>query len=135
MSYEFKKLSEVEALTEVPEGATVLAEVDGAIKRIPGNGLGGGEVFAIDFTDMNNFPQSATFNMPPEEAMKAIENRTLGGIVGYFHFGGNTINVGYATEVAIYNQGASDMYISTSFLGGDFWVFIDANGIRIPDES
>ena len=29
MSYEFKKLSEVEALTEVPEGAKVLAEVGG----------------------------------------------------------------------------------------------------------
>lgn len=41
MSYEFKRLSDVEALPEVPEGATVLAEVNGAIKRIPGNGLGG----------------------------------------------------------------------------------------------
>lgn len=41
MSYEFKRLSDVEALPEVPEGATVLAEVNGAIKRIPGEGLGG----------------------------------------------------------------------------------------------
>jgi hypothetical protein len=41
MSYEFQKLSEVEALTEVPEGASVLAEVNGDIKRIPGDGLGG----------------------------------------------------------------------------------------------
>lgn len=41
MAYEFKKLSEVEALSEVPENATVLAEVDGSIKRIPSNGLGG----------------------------------------------------------------------------------------------
>lgn len=41
MNYEFTKLSEVEALNEVPENATVLAEVDGAIKRIPGSGLGG----------------------------------------------------------------------------------------------
>ena len=42
MSYEFTKLAEVEALTEVPENATVLAEVDGAVKRVPGSGLGGG---------------------------------------------------------------------------------------------
>lgn len=42
MSYEFTKLAEVEALTEVPENATVLAEVDGKVKRIPGSGLGGG---------------------------------------------------------------------------------------------
>ena len=41
MSYEFKRLSDVEALPEVPEGATVLAEVNGSIKRIPGDGLGG----------------------------------------------------------------------------------------------
>lgn len=41
MAYEFKKLSEVEALDAVPEGASVLAEVDGAIKRVPGEGLGG----------------------------------------------------------------------------------------------
>lgn len=41
MNYEFKKLSEVESLNEVPENATVLAEVDGTIKRIPSSGLGG----------------------------------------------------------------------------------------------
>lgn len=47
MSYEFKKLSEVESLSEVPETATVLAEVDGTIKRIPSNGLGGAFKTAI----------------------------------------------------------------------------------------
>lgn len=41
MAYEFMSLAEVEALPEVPENATVLAEVDGSIKRIPGEGLGG----------------------------------------------------------------------------------------------
>lgn len=41
MAYEFKRLSDVEALTEVPENATVLAEVEGSIKRVPSNGLGG----------------------------------------------------------------------------------------------
>lgn len=41
MSYEFKKLSEVEALTEVPDGAKVIAEVNGQIRRVPGSGLGG----------------------------------------------------------------------------------------------
>lgn len=38
---DFMKLSEVEALEEVPEGVKVLVEVDGAIKRAPGEGLGG----------------------------------------------------------------------------------------------
>lgn len=42
MAFNFRKLAEAEALTEVPEGTSVLAEVGGAIKRIPGGGLGGG---------------------------------------------------------------------------------------------
>ena len=41
MNYEFKKLGEVEALSEVPENANALIEVDGSIKRVPGSGLGG----------------------------------------------------------------------------------------------
>ena len=41
MAYEFQKLSEVEILTEVPEGASVLAEINGDIKRLPSDGLGG----------------------------------------------------------------------------------------------
>lgn len=54
MAYEFMSLAEVEALPEVPENATVLAEVGGSIKRIPGNGLGGGKGLVIvesSFTD------------------------------------------------------------------------------------
>ena len=42
MSYEFKKLAEVESLSEVPENATVLVETGGAVKRAPSGGLGGG---------------------------------------------------------------------------------------------
>lgn len=41
MAYEFKRLGEVEALSEVPENANALIEVDGDIKRVPGSGLGG----------------------------------------------------------------------------------------------
>lgn len=42
MSYEFKKLSEVQAMDVVPEGAKVLAEANGQIVRVPGSGLGSG---------------------------------------------------------------------------------------------
>lgn len=42
--YTFKKLSEVEALTEVPEGANAFIEVNGEIKRVSGDGLGGGGI-------------------------------------------------------------------------------------------
>lgn len=40
MAYEFKRLADVELLDEVPEGCSVLAEVDGAERRLPGEGLG-----------------------------------------------------------------------------------------------
>lgn len=52
MSYEFKTLGSVEALTEVPENANVLVEVDGAIKRAPGGALGGdGGKYDLVITD------------------------------------------------------------------------------------
>ena len=41
MAYNFKNLAEVELLTEVPEGCTAFAEVDGVEKRVPSKGLGG----------------------------------------------------------------------------------------------
>ena len=44
MMYDFKKLADVELLSEVPEGASAFVEVDGAVKRVPGSGLGGGGV-------------------------------------------------------------------------------------------
>lgn len=51
MAYEFKTLGSVEALTEVPENAHALVEVDGAIKRVPGGALGGnGDAWDIVIT-------------------------------------------------------------------------------------
>lgn len=44
MMYDFQKLADVELLEEVPEGASAFVEVDGAVKRVPGSGLGGGGV-------------------------------------------------------------------------------------------
>lgn len=42
MAYEFTKLADVPALETVPEGANAFIEVSGEIKRVPGDGLGGG---------------------------------------------------------------------------------------------
>ena len=57
MAYEFKKLSEVESLTEVPEGASVLAEVNGDIKRVPKSEVGGagGYVIKLENSYINNY--------------------------------------------------------------------------------
>lgn len=63
MAYEFKKLSELEVLDAVPEGASVLAEVGGVIKRVPGEGLGGsGTIPEFDLVAMGlpNIPANGT---------------------------------------------------------------------------
>lgn len=51
---EFKRLADVETLTEIPEGANAFVEVDGEIKRVPGEGLGGAGGFktAVIKSDM-----------------------------------------------------------------------------------
>ena len=43
MNYEFTKLGAVEALTEMPENANALVEVNGAIKRVPASAASGSE--------------------------------------------------------------------------------------------
>ena len=90
MSYVFKKLSEVEALTEVPEGAKVLAEVGGVIRRVPGSGLGGsGGIKTViikssdydqvltgvqTFTTVESVITYSCINMTFEEAYDALAN-------------------------------------------------------------
>lgn len=93
MNYEFKKLGEVEALNEVPENATVLAEIDGAIKRIPSNGLGGGNTLVITSSDFVNAASGIstfvavptttyTANMTLDEAFAAFyEGKISNGII------------------------------------------------------
>lgn len=75
MSYEFKRLSQVEALTEVPEGAKVLAESNGQIVRVPGSGLGGSGgggiktaiIKASNYDAMLDFLSGKTSTMPDSE--------------------------------------------------------------------
>ena len=92
MSYEFKKLSEVEALTEVPEGAKVLAEANGQIVRVPGSGLGGSGGIKTAIIKSSDYDQALTgvqtfdsadpepvityscINMTFEEAYDALAN-------------------------------------------------------------
>ena len=92
MAYEFMSLAEVESLPEVPENATVLAEVDGSIKRIPGNGLGGGKSLVIvesSFTDFYTglstagYAPSYTANMEFADALAAFRACELTNAVLY----------------------------------------------------
>lgn len=105
MSYEFKKLSEVEALTEVPEGAKVLAEANGQIVRVPGSGLGGSCGIKTAIIKASNYDQAIQFmkgelpslpsgdatyeciNMTFEEAYEAMANGEP--MNAHFMIGGN----------------------------------------------
>lgn len=53
-TYKFKTPSDLELLEEVPETANAIVEVDGAMKRVPGSNLGGGDsvptaIFKLNF--------------------------------------------------------------------------------------
>lgn len=61
MSYNFTKLTEVEALSKIPNNATVIAEVNGALKRLPSDGLGGGNSLLIMRDNEDNYSANMTF--------------------------------------------------------------------------
>lgn len=61
MAYEFQKLADVEAVEEFPEeGASVLIEHEGGIKKCPADGIGGGGAhiyrFEVDVETMSVSP-------------------------------------------------------------------------------
>ena len=132
MSYEFKKLSEVAALTEVPEGAKVLAEANGQIVRVPGSGLGGSGggiktaiIKSSNYDDVLDFLNGKTSIMPDivnvtfscvnmtfREVYSAILAGEQVNIVGMFVPEGATIqNLSF---IVIPNRILMDMLISVS---------------------
>lgn len=92
INMEFKRLADVEALTEIPEGANAFVEVDGEIKRVPGEGLGGAggfktaviksDIYDEALAHMNNGgrmsadpePTYSCINMTFEEAYSTLES-------------------------------------------------------------
>ena len=93
MSYEFKKLSEVAALTEVPEGAKVLAEANGQIVRVPGSGLGGSTGGACLFR----------INATAEDDGSITSDKTYEEIK-------DAINSGYLPYVELYSNGETFLF-------------------------
>lgn len=97
MSYEFKRLGEVEALESVPEGANALIEVDGVIKRAPGAGLGGnggGKTLIITDSHFDELmstgsyndraPKTYSSNMTFDEFFDAFGKKEIIGMCLYF---------------------------------------------------
>lgn len=56
MTYDFKKLSEVEKIEEVPDEATVYVEVNGETKRVVKNKVGGTGAVFVDLSVPSSNP-------------------------------------------------------------------------------
>ena len=127
MSYEFKKLSEVAALTEVPDGAKVLAEANGQIVRVPGSGLGGSTggacLFRINATAEDD--GSITSDKTYEEIKDAINSGCLPYVELYtngetyfcYLLGGETPNFvnNYVNTISFsYINGAIDQILAVT---------------------
>lgn len=78
MSYDFKVLGQVDSVEEFPEGASVLIESQGNIKRCAADGLGGGgyvlEVPVEDFAAMNDWSMIPVDDEVLAEAMDAYKS-------------------------------------------------------------
>lgn len=136
MNYEFKKLGEVEALSEVPENATVLAEVDGSIKRVPSNGLGGGSgnTLVITSPDFVNAASGVstfvaveptttyTANMTFDEAFAAFyEGKIDNGIIYSISENGEPGRLTIMALIDASSQFGVSCLVIVSILGDLFW--------------
>ena len=76
MSYTFKKITDTETLEKAPDGATVVCEVGGEIKRVPAIGMEGGikvaNIRAVP--DENGGAIFSCDNMTYEEAVDYLTN-------------------------------------------------------------
>ena len=82
MAYEFKRLSDVEELTEVPEGAKALAVVDGAVKRVP---FGGGNAKLEDMMfDLDvGMPSNGQLVLTNNEQLQKVYDKNMSIYVVY----------------------------------------------------
>ena len=103
MSYEFTKLGAVEALTEMPDNANALVEVDGAIKRVPASVAGSG-VFYVDCT--------------PGEPIEGTDQATLVGMTKTYEETFAAYEAGQIVAFRVDMGGMTDGLIVISFIYG-----------------
>lgn len=144
MAYEFQKLSEVEALAEVPEGANALIEVNGAIKRVPGSGLGGATGIKTAIIKSSDYDNSIAglspmamadpisyecINMTFEEAYETMANGEPLEVVCMMTEGVCAVNRGDVLFLGMAVFGVP--CVSCRFHNGDLELFWTADGISI----
>ena len=95
MSYNFKNLADIELLTEVPETANKIIEVDGSIKRVPNKEVSGGNSMVktawIRQTNSSSGGEdysTNTYSVIPSQYMTfECPNMTLDEALGYLQNG------------------------------------------------
>ena len=136
MAYEFKTLGSVEALTEVPENANALVEVDGAIKRVPGSALGGGEydlvithdrdndILTIDSGSYQNVYNKIMVDQEPPKVL--VKYRHSYGDIGY----GVTSSFDYI-DIVVDDADDNTHYLDMRYNGwgcGQMWISVYPDG-------
>ena len=128
MSYNFKNLADIELLTEVPEDANKIIEVDGTIKRVPNKEVSGGDsmiktawirqiyssVGPMAYSAIvpsQDFPFECV-NMTYEEALGYLQNdEPLACFITSYHYEGShlykvntygTVVLGYDNTIGIH---------------------------------
>ena len=104
MSYNFKNLADIELLTEVPETANKIIEVDGSIKRVPNKEVSGGDsmiktAWIRQIEDHSSAPSAYSdivpsfkfpfecVNMTYEEALQYLQNdEPLACFITSYHY-------------------------------------------------
>lgn len=129
MSYEFKKLSDVKLLEEVPEGANALIEADGVICKVPGSNLGGGNsiptaILKTNLLDDSDSGAGPISDMPSDaRASNSVyratcENMTFEEVKAIFTSGG-FVNARLLSEGSIDGE---KMFFDAPSISGGYYV-------------
>lgn len=101
MAYEFQKLADVEAVEEFPEeGASVLIEHEGGIKKCPADGIGGGTEIPVVMMSVGESGQEFEF----------ADGRTLDSFVEEFEKNGSVQNMLLKMSTALSEPGMHVTY-------------------------
>lgn len=91
MAYEFKKLADVEVVEQVPEGANMLIEDNGEVKKAPAASGSGGGIFKVT---INEVPSN-------NETTQYTADKSFAEIVTAWEAGNDVIVTGGAVEYGI----------------------------------
>lgn len=147
MSYNFKKINDLELVNAVPEGANVLIETDGATKRLPSTAINNGytkEECDEKFLTLENLPESVTSwndleDKPFYEETKLVSETitwdgvTPGSVVlanGWIHKVSDAVLTDDEIKMCVVTDTHDD---SGSFELSEQWDYMTENGMVTDD--